>query len=230
MLDWAVSVRYDIAERAWGAKMTEAVREDYLSPELEKACARAGVGLRPETDADLPFLRKCYALSRDWEMARAPMSLEEQKAFLIQQFEWQRKHYRAHYPDADWLIIERDGLPIGRVYTHRQAHDIRIMDIAILPSMRGNKIAFHLLAGYRDWGKRVKARVSLNVEFANPARRFYDRLGFKYGHTESHHHYLEVVPPGAKSGAQPLVHGTQAANEPLWPPAPVDDDRYGAFE
>jgi len=205
-------------------------RTRHLSPELEAACAEAKVSLRPETEADLPFLRKCYALSRDWEMAKAPMTLAEQKAFLIQQFEWQRKHYRTHYADADWFVIERDGVPIGRLYTHRQPHEIRVMDIAILPSHRGNRIASRLLAAYCAWGARLGTRVSLNVEFANPARRMYDRLGFRYGHTESHHHYLEFVPEGARSGAQPLVHGTQAANEPLWPPAPVDDERYGGFE
>ena len=39
-----------------------------------------------------------------------------QQQFLAQQFDAQHRHYQRHYPDAEWLVIERGGEAIGRLY------------------------------------------------------------------------------------------------------------------
>ena len=71
------------------------------------------------TDEDLPFVEALYASTRAAEMALTGWPPEQQRAFLAQQHRAQHHHYRAYHAGAEWLIIERDGAPIGRLYLAR---------------------------------------------------------------------------------------------------------------
>jgi hypothetical protein len=48
------------------------------------------------------------------ELARTLWTEAEKAAFLRAQFALQQAHYRTHYRDADFCIIEAKGRPIGR--------------------------------------------------------------------------------------------------------------------
>jgi hypothetical protein len=75
-------------------------------------------------------MARLYASTRTEELAPVPWPEEIKQAFLHAQFELQRGHYRKHYRHAEFLVIERAGQPIGRLYLHPGAHEeIRIMDI-----------------------------------------------------------------------------------------------------
>ena len=75
-----------------------------------------GLSLRPMTDEDLPFVAALFASTRAEEVAQTGWPAEQQQAFLAQQHEAQHRHYRTHYPEADWLIVELGGEAIGRLY------------------------------------------------------------------------------------------------------------------
>ncbi len=79
------------------------------------------IALRPEQDADLPWLQDLYASTRRDELARVPWPDVAKRAFTQQQFALQRAHYRQHFADADFLIVQAQELPIGRLYLHRAA-------------------------------------------------------------------------------------------------------------
>ena len=131
------------------------------------------------TAADREFLFEVYAASRDSEMALVPWSDEQKQAFLRMQFDAQDRHYRTHYPEARFQVIHHEGQPVGRLYVFEGADEIRIMDIALLPAWRGAGIGSALLRDVLARAGELNRSVTLHVEHNNPARRLYDRLGFR---------------------------------------------------
>jgi GNAT superfamily N-acetyltransferase len=123
-------------------------------------------------------------------MRLVPWTPEQKSAFLDMQFTAQKTHYEQHYPDCEFLVIELEGQPIGRLYVDR-ADDIRITDIALLPEFRGR--GEEVLAEAQAKGKRV----TIYVEHDNPARRLYDRLGFQHVDTNGVYHLMEWCPHAA---------------------------------
>ena len=137
------------------------------------------VSLRRETDGDLGFLKDLYAASREHEMAVLVDWSDTQKLdFLDQQFNAQRSHYRKHYPDARFDIIERGGQPLGRLYVAVLAQEIRLMDISLMPLARNAGIGGRICLDVMARAERHGRIVSLHVEDDNPAKRLYERLGF----------------------------------------------------
>jgi GNAT superfamily N-acetyltransferase len=133
---------------------------------------------RPIGKADLPFLARVYTSTRTEELALTEMSDEAKAAFLHMQFWAQHAHYQKHYPQADWLVIARDGVDIGRLYIERWPTQHRIIDIALLPPYRGGGAGEALLRDLMDEAAAARKAVSIHVEKMNPAMRLYRRLGF----------------------------------------------------
>ncbi|MGY4575321.1 GNAT family N-acetyltransferase [Bradyrhizobium sp. BEA-2-5] len=140
--------------------------------------AEAGCGFRRLSEADLPFLSRLYASTRAEELAPVPWSEADKAAFLEQQFRAQHAHYQQHYPNADWLVIARQGEDVGRFYLERWPSQHRIIDIAFLPEHRGRGYGEALLRDAIDEAEAAGKDVSIHVEKLNPAMRLYRRLGF----------------------------------------------------
>jgi ribosomal protein S18 acetylase RimI-like enzyme len=149
------------------------------------------IRLRPVNAADEPFLSRLYASTRTEELAPVPWSEEQKRAFLEMQFQAQTAHYTKHYRGGDFLVIENDAEPIGRLYIYRQPADIRIVDIALLPAHRGAGIGTRLLRDILSEGKSTGRSVSIHVEDFNPAMRLYERLGFRHIDTHGVYHLME---------------------------------------
>jgi ribosomal protein S18 acetylase RimI-like enzyme len=94
------------------------------------------------------------------------------------QFDAQTKHYSLHYPNAEYKIIERAGVPIGRLIVEDRGDHFLIMDIALLPEYRRMGIGTFLIQELKQEAVRLNLPLVLRVEFFNPAIRLYDRLGF----------------------------------------------------
>jgi GNAT superfamily N-acetyltransferase len=143
-----------------------------------RAAARFDIGYRPFNDGDLALIERLYVSTREAEVAQTGWPEEVQRAFLAQQFQAQHSHYQAHYSDMEWLIIERAGLPIGRLYLFEGKDEFEIVDITIGPEARGEGIGAAILEDVFDLARPTGKRVSIHVEKNNPARRLYLRLGF----------------------------------------------------
>ena len=152
------------------------------------------VVLREVEAGDDALLRLVYAASREDELALVSWSEAQKEAFLRQQFDAQDAHYRAHYDNARFDVIEVDGEPAGRLYVARWDDEIRIMDIALLPDYCGKGIGTQLLRELLDEGARTGKRVSIHVEKNNPALRLYVRLGFVPVGDRGVHLLMEVSP------------------------------------
>jgi ribosomal protein S18 acetylase RimI-like enzyme len=136
------------------------------------------IALRPADEADEALLREIYASTREDELALVEWPDEERRAFLAQQFDAQSTHYRTHYADARFDVVEMDGDPAGRLYVARWDDEIRVVDISLLPRFRGRGIGTELLRELLEEGARTGRRVTIHVEKHNPALRLYSRLGF----------------------------------------------------
>ncbi|BAV48910.1 N-acetyltransferase GCN5 [Mesorhizobium loti] len=158
---------------------------------------QAGLAFRAATEADLPFLSRLYASTRLEELAVTLWSEAQKAAFLDMQFQAQHAHYRKHYPEADWLVVERAGQDIGRLYIERWPSQHRIIDIAFLPEHRCKGYGSALLRDLIDEAWLAGKSVSIHVEKNNPARRLYVKLGFAVVEDKGVYDLMACAPPGA---------------------------------
>jgi GNAT superfamily N-acetyltransferase len=168
---------------------------------LPAALVADGFALRPERDDDdKPFLLALYGSTRADELAQTPWSDEQKAAFLAMQFAAQRRHYRAHMPDAVWLVLEHAGEPIGRLYLEDRGERLHVVDISLVPAWRGRGLGGRIFARLIETAEAAGLGVGIFVEKFNPALRLYRRLGFvEVGDTGV---YLEMErSPGALDAA-----------------------------
>lgn len=137
------------------------------------------LALREETEADVPFLTDLFLSVRGAMFDAAGLPKEAIRALLVSQAAIQRKAYRANYPDADFLVIVQEERPVGRLYLSRTAGDLRVVDISLLPEMRGRGHGAALLRGVQRAAAAEGRTVSLQVDPLSPARRLYCRLDFR---------------------------------------------------
>ncbi len=137
------------------------------------------ISLRAASDTDREFLTAVYAATRMNELEVTDWTDSQKHEFCRMQFAAQDSHYRQHYPTAQYQVIEMDATPVGRLYVDRWKHEIRIMDIAILPAYRGIGIGSTLLLDLKREAAASDRSLSIHVERLNPALRLYDRQGFK---------------------------------------------------
>ena len=124
----------------------------------------AGLTFRPECDTDLGFLQRLYASTRSGEMDLVDWSIEEKNQFLQSQFQAQHSYYLTHFPDGRFDVIERERVAIGRLYVAHWPHEIRLIDIAILPEDRGRGLGGRILQALLQQAAATGKFVSLSVE------------------------------------------------------------------
>ena len=165
---------------------------------LPAALLSQGFALRPETDADIPFLMRLFASTREQELAAVPWNAEQKQAFLASQFQAQRHHYRSYFSDCAFDVIAQHGEPAGRLYLQARQTQLHIIDIALLPERRRRGIGTAILEALQAAGRAGGKGVGIMVEKFNPAMRLYRRLGFT--DIADHDVYLEMEwrPDGAK--------------------------------
>lgn len=138
------------------------------------------VATRAATAADESFLFVVYASTRDAELRAVPWTPAQIEDFLRMQFTAQDRSYRATYPDAEFLVVEVDGEPAGRLSVNRSITDLVVIDIALLPAHRGRGVGTELMQRLLADARQRGVPVRLHVDVANPrAEAFYQRLGFR---------------------------------------------------
>jgi GNAT superfamily N-acetyltransferase len=140
----------------------------------------SSITLRPIREEDLEFLLRLYATTRADEMAMVTDWTDEQKdAFVRMQFQAQHAWYQEHYGDAQFDLVLMDGSPAGRLYVHRRNAEIRLVDISLIPELRGKGVGSALLRELMAEAEGAGKPLTIHVEKYNPAMRLYLRLGFK---------------------------------------------------
>src|SRR3984957_21201870 len=156
-----------------------------------------GFALRPETEADVPFLRRLYLSTRWEELASVTHWSDAQKiAFLGSKFDAQRSYYLVHYANAAFDVLEAQGVPAGRLYLDRQADTLLVVDIALLPQWCGRGIGTALLEAMFAEARLTGKGVTISVEKFNPAQRLYRRPGFREKPGEGVFWFMHWSPQG----------------------------------
>ncbi len=136
------------------------------------------ITFRPISEEDQDFLRQVYASTRTDELAILDWSEAQKQDFLNMQFHAQHTFYMQQFPEATFDIVLLREQPIGRLYVHRPEHEIRLIDIALLPEYRNDGIGTALLQDLLAEATETGKPLSIHVEKFNPAMRLYERLGF----------------------------------------------------
>jgi len=157
--------------------------------------AHDDIQLRPCRDEDERFLFEVHASTRVEELAALDPAQREQ--FLEMQHLAQHTYYHQRFPDCEFLVIERSGVPMGRLYLDRRQDELRIVDIALLDEFRGHGVGSYLLRRILDEAEMAGLPVRIHVEKNNPARTLYDRLGFRET-DDTGAHYLMEWSPGSR--------------------------------
>jgi len=163
---------------------------------LPAALLSQGYALRPETDDDIPFLISLYGTTRDEELRQVDWTPEQRGQFIMHQFNAQRFHYRTQISGCTFQVIEKHGVPIGRLYLQERETRLHIVDILLAPEHCGKGVGSIILkAMIETAGSRGKG-VGIFVEKYNPALRLYRRLGFTDIQEADIYYEMEWVPEG----------------------------------
>ncbi|MBV6727455.1 GNAT family N-acetyltransferase [Nocardioides daeguensis] len=169
--------------------------------------------MRPE---DAPFLLELYGASRADELDQVTWAPGQREAFLRMQHDIQTAQYRAAYPDGAFWVVEVAGRAAGRLTLARWPDRIHVVDLALLPEVRGQGIGSTLLRDVLDEAAATGRGVSLHVEVTNlRAARLYERLGFTDAGQRGIHRLLEWRPTSGEGGlvARPVAAGAERHEE-----------------
>lgn len=167
---------------------------DALQTQLGQGPSRILLRLRRQTEADVSLLQTLFVARRWQEVSAASGWSDAQRlAFLHAQEQLQRAHYERHYPQADFLVVEQQNQPVGRLCVWRGDQSLRVVDIALLPTWQGRGMGTDLLKAVLALADKLGTPCCLSVEPFSPARRLYTRLGFLPGDDQGA--YLQMHRP-----------------------------------
>lgn len=154
------------------------------------------ISLRPVTPEDAPFLLGLYKSSRGDDLRGLGWEEGRVSEFLDMQYEAQQRFHANEYRRPIDQIVVRNGQPIGRLTFEPREHEIRCVDIAIVPEHRRAGVGTYLLRELQTEARRLKKPLRLQVIRFNRAIALFDRLGFQRISETGTHFQLEWTPEG----------------------------------
>jgi len=176
--------------------MPQRLLTDRLSEPL-----RRSITLRPALADDDSFLYRVYASTRADQLRVALWDDAQTAAFLLMQFTAQSRDYHERFPDSGYEVIVSNGEPVGRLFVHRSAAEIRVVDLGLLPEQRNRGIGSALLLAVLEEAGEAGKPVRLHVERFNRALRLYERLGFESIGSTAVHIEMQWMPRAPRDRA-----------------------------
>ncbi len=101
--------------------------------------------------------------------------------------EEQRLHLESVFDSAGWQVIVLHGRDVGMIRTPETEDRVMLDDIEILPAFQGRGLGTTVVRAVLDYAEGRGKDTALQVLTVNPARRLYQRLGFRViGQDEVH--------------------------------------------
>lgn len=143
------------------------------------------VNLRPAKPEDADFL---------YYLLKAAM-----QEYVTQTYGWDELWQQAHFqetfdPDRQQVIV-LDGRDIGVIAVERKDTELFLAKIYLLPEYQNRGIGTRLIQVLLQEAFDQYLPVKLRVLKVNPARKLYERLGFKVVEEADTHYLMEAVPP-----------------------------------
>ncbi len=136
------------------------------------------ISLRSVTDADKDFLLELYQSSRGEDLRGLGWDEDRISEFLSMQHEAQQLFHQTDYLQAVDEIILIEGEPAGRLIVERREHEIRCVDLALLPGHRGAGVGTFLIQRLQEEAGQTNKRLRLQIIRFNRAVTLLERLGF----------------------------------------------------
>lgn len=163
---------------------------------MEIICQRS----TPDDDA---FLQELFFAVRAPEFQLAGLAGPMLTQLLEMQYRAQYTSYVANYPAAKNSIVWVDGERAGRMLVD-QGDACHLIDIALLPQYRGRGIGTQVLQQMCVEARGAGKTVRLSVRPENPARRLYERLGFRATASDMTQIVMELALAEGTPPAQPV--------------------------
>ena len=152
------------------------------------------ISLRPATTEDGEFLLAVFKSSRGDDLRELGWEEDRIGEFLRMQFEAQNRLDQSEYQHADEQIILYAGQPAGRVTVERRDHEIRCVDLALLPEHRNTGIGTLLIRQLQDEARLANKPLRLGVIRFSRAVNLFERLGFVRTSETGTHFQMEWLP------------------------------------
>lgn len=167
-----------------------------LTPDDASSMAAA---LRPELPQDEPFVRRLILETIAAELSASAWPEPMRSHLLGVQYAGRRQSNRVNFPAAASQVIEAEGADAGWVVVNTTPDEVRVVDIMVLPALRGRGIGTAVVRGILAAAAELRIPVRLNVYTTNHAAiRLYERLGFRRIGGDEAQHFMEAS--GRSSG------------------------------
>jgi GNAT superfamily N-acetyltransferase len=131
---------------------------------------------RPARNADAPMLRDLYLGAT----SETPVDALEphQRTLILMGAQQREAELDRRYPDLARLTVTVDAVPVGRLMLSSAGSHIRLVDLSLLPNVRGQGIGSHLVGELLS--EAAVAGYTMHAATAKDSRavRFLERLGF----------------------------------------------------
>ena len=158
---------------------------------------------RPVQPGDASFLYQVFVSSREEEFSLLDWPQDKIDVLMRSQYDLQTKGYGATFPAANHLVILFNGEPVGRILVNENQSEIRIVDIAILTSLRRRGIGRTVVHGLMETAEKSRKPLRHRVYHGElNAIRFYFALGYRVIEDEGAAFHMEWTPASMKSEIQ----------------------------
>ncbi len=154
----------------------------------------ASISLRAITPEDANFLLALYKSSRGDDLRGLGWDEERISEFLEMQYEAQQRFHASEYKKPVDQIVLRGDDAVGRCTFEPREHEIRCIDIALMPQHRNAGIGTRLIRELQSEAKKQKKPLRLQVIRFSRAISLLERLGFQRISETGTHFQMEWAP------------------------------------
>src|SRR5258708_29155741 len=112
------------------------------------------ISVRPVTNDDADLLLEIYKSSRGDDLRGLGWSEDRISEFLGLKYEAQKHFLESEYKRATDELILRADQPAGRLIVERREHEIRCIDLALLPEHRNRGVGTFLIRTLQNEARR----------------------------------------------------------------------------
>ena len=152
------------------------------------------VSLRAITSEDAEFLLALYKSSRGDDLRGLGWDEQRISEFLDMQYEAHQRFHASEYKKAVDQVVLRGNEAVGRVTFEPREHEIRCIEMTLMPGHRNVGIGTRLIRELQTEAKRQKKPLRMQVIRFSRSVSLFERLGFQRISETGTHFQMEWTP------------------------------------